>query len=319
MIEFSCTIETRFSRRLFTTATSKSNLFFFYLIISGFISTFFFRDLVRVVGVPSYSWFIVNEYGFVLIPSIIFLALNKSLRDSLSLRALNLSSTLVVTLISLLAIFLILPVTFLSNVFYHNFIGGQVQQFYSLPYWEGLFAIGITPAICEEMAMRGVILSGYKNADVKSAVMANAFFFGVFHMNPDQFFYTFLLGIILAYLVEITDSILSSMIVHFLNNSLMFTLGYFMLNDKENTTSPSHYSMIISVITFLVISMLSLLVIILLLKKLRKINKNKLKTFMPTLNENPLQTVTWPVYASVATFVGFMVFSQIIGKGHIFK
>ncbi len=267
---------------------------------------------------PSYNWFIINEYGFIFIPSLIFLTLNRSLKNNLSLKYLKLPSVLLVTLIGLLAIFLNLPVAFVSNTLYRNFIGGQVQQFYSLPYWEGLFAIGITPAICEETAMRGVILSGYKNVDVKSAVMANAFFFGVFHMNPEQFFYTFVLGIILAYLVKITDSIFSSMIVHFLNNSVVFTLGYFTFNDKKSTTSsPRHF--ITSTITFLIISMLSLFVIIPLLKKLRKINEDRLKDLVPTLNGNHLKTVTWPIYASVVAFATFMVFNQMIEKAHIFK
>ena len=316
-------VQLNYQGEIFTNSVSKSNLFFFYLIISEFFSSLFFEDLTKVTGIPSYSWFIVNEYGFILIPSLIFLAINKDLKYNVSLSPLKISSIALVTLIGFFAIFLNLPIAILSNDMYRNFIGTQMKPLYSLPYWQGLFIIAVTPAICEETAMRGVILSGYKSVDVKSAVMTNGFLFGMLHMNPNQFFYTFVGGMIFAYLVETTDSIFSSMIAHFLNNFMAFTVGYLMFSTKKPLKSSPHplpHHFVISLIVNLLISMLMLFYIVLLFKKLRKISKKQPP--VPTsivLVKKATKTITWPLYASTLIFAGSMVFAQAIEKIHIFK
>lgn len=70
-----------------------------------------------------------------------------------------------------------------------------------------LFIIAVTPAICEEVFMRGVVLDGYRNIPLWKAAIMNGVLFGLFHNNFMQLSYTSIVGIILTYVVVLTNSI----------------------------------------------------------------------------------------------------------------
>lgn len=77
----------------------------------------------------------------------------------------------------------------------------------------------ILPAICEEFANRGGLLTVMRGFhSEKKTILLIAIAFGLFHQNITQIFYTAILGALLAYLVLETGSILPAVIVHFMNN-----------------------------------------------------------------------------------------------------
>jgi len=84
-----------------------------------------------------------------------------------------------------------------------------------------IFAIGIIPALTEELFFRGLILDGLKNNYSKrKAIIISAFLFGVIHLNPWQFYGAFIIGLISAWICIETNSILLSICIHFFNNVL---------------------------------------------------------------------------------------------------
>ena len=92
-----------------------------------------------------------------------------------------------------------------------------------------LFAMALSPAICEELLFRGVILRASRaRMGVVAAVVLNGVVFGVFHMSIYRFFPTMLLGMVLAVIVIRTRSIIPAMIFHFLNNGCAVVIGRFM-------------------------------------------------------------------------------------------
>lgn len=83
------------------------------------------------------------------------------------------------------------------------------------------------PAVCEEFAVRGGLLTTVKNSfrpEVVILLMGVAF--GLFHQNITQVFYTALFGAFMAFLALKFKSILPCMIVHFMNNGLSVYLDY---------------------------------------------------------------------------------------------
>lgn len=78
----------------------------------------------------------------------------------------------------------------------------------------------ILPPILEETVFRGLILQylGKTGAKFFVANIIQAVFFGIFHMNLVQGFYTFFLGLLLGYLAYRYDSILVPMAMHFFYN-----------------------------------------------------------------------------------------------------
>ena len=86
--------------------------------------------------------------------------------------------------------------------------------------------IAILPAICEEIAHRGLLLSGFSRLGLKASVIISSLLFGLLHLNINQVFYATVLGFLMAIAVVITKSIFPAMIMHFCNNGLSLYFSY---------------------------------------------------------------------------------------------
>lgn len=89
----------------------------------------------------------------------------------------------------------------------------------------GLLCVCVAPALGEEFMFRGVMLGSYRRKGGLKAVVLSALVFALGHFNPAQLVHQFILGVVLAYLVEATDNIWYAVAVHFLNNVLALFLG----------------------------------------------------------------------------------------------
>lgn len=86
--------------------------------------------------------------------------------------------------------------------------------------------MAVLPACVEEFMFRGVLFQTYRKSKMLPAILLSAFMFGCMHMNLNQFMYAFALGVYLAFLVEATGSIFSSMIAHFTLNFTSVVLSF---------------------------------------------------------------------------------------------
>ncbi|MCA9221023.1 MAG: CPBP family intramembrane metalloprotease, partial [Planctomycetales bacterium] len=96
----------------------------------------------------------------------------------------------------------------------------------SAPLWSVLLVIAVTPAICEELAFRGFVLSGLQSTGRKwTAILISSFFFGVMHSVLQQQLSAFLVGIIIGYLAAQTRSLWPCVLFHVTHNSLGVLVG----------------------------------------------------------------------------------------------
>ena len=93
-----------------------------------------------------------------------------------------------------------------------------------------IMVFALIPAICEEFAFRGFILSGLEHQHrTSSAILLSALMFGFLHVLLSlfqQLFNATLLGIVLGLLAVRSRSILPGILFHFLNNGLAVARGY---------------------------------------------------------------------------------------------
>ena len=82
--------------------------------------------------------------------------------------------------------------------------------------------IALVAPIVEELIFRGVIMHGFmRNYHSVTAILVSALFFALFHLNPWQFPTTFLLGLLLGWVMVISRNIIICIIGHSINNLLV--------------------------------------------------------------------------------------------------
>lgn len=89
-----------------------------------------------------------------------------------------------------------------------------------------VLTVAILPAFCEEFLHRGLLLNGTKEIGIKKAILISSLMFGLLHFNINQFFYAFVVGLLLALVAIVSKSIYPAMIIHFTNNFISVYLGY---------------------------------------------------------------------------------------------
>jgi sodium transport system permease protein len=89
-----------------------------------------------------------------------------------------------------------------------------------------ILMVAVVPAICEELAFRGFILSGLRHMGHKwRAIVVSSIFFGIAHGVFQQSIVACLLGTVIAYMAVQTGSIFPGMVFHMLHNSLQILSG----------------------------------------------------------------------------------------------
>jgi len=99
-------------------------------------------------------------------------------------------------------------------------------------YFACVFAMAVLPAVIEELVFRGIILHNLKKYGAVVAVLASALCFSLFHMNPAQLVYQFILGIVFAIVVLKTGNLVLAMLLHFLNNFFVITYTFITGSDR---------------------------------------------------------------------------------------
>ena len=146
---------------------------------------------------------------------------------ALRVNRIKISNVFLLILFTYLITPLISLINAISLVFSQNEIAGTITNITdNSPLILGILTVGLLPAILEESVYRGVLYNEYRKANPKIAIFLSALLFGLLHQNLNQFSYAFALGLIFALVIEATDSILSTMILHFVINSTSVVMNY---------------------------------------------------------------------------------------------
>lgn len=94
--------------------------------------------------------------------------------------------------------------------------------------WTTLLIVAALPAVCEELAFRGFILSGFSRGHNKwTAIVLSAVFFGAAHSIFQQSLVACLLGTVIGFIAMQSGSLLPGILFHIVHNSLALLAGDF--------------------------------------------------------------------------------------------
>lgn len=306
----------------------RSSLFALFLVIGQAFGGYLLHPIFNLLHLPLYASLVLGQVIILIIPSIIYFYITKlPIRETLRLNPIGLLDIIIIIALGIFIQPVAMLIGTISSMFFPNLISKVVFEMNSLPLITKLAVIALTPAICEEITMRGIFLSGYKKVDIKIAALMSGLIFGILHMNMQQFFYAFALGVLLAYLVHITNSIFASMICHFTFNGFQTLLSTFILKmvkvkgtlpaQQDIRSLPLSSKVSVLVVLFFVAVIFAaiawaLLMALLQINKDRKINKqNKfnlsenivLHENKPNIKENQESIFNWPFFTSIIVFV----------------
>ncbi|MCI0354089.1 MAG: CPBP family glutamic-type intramembrane protease, partial [Acidobacteria bacterium] len=107
------------------------------------------------------------------------------------------------------------------------------------PFPAQLLVYGLLPAVCEELAFRGFILSGLsRRIGADKAILVSSLLFAFAHMNAFRFLHTFVLGVALGLLATRSGSVLPGMAFHMLHNGLLLIVGYLAMQAERGAELP---------------------------------------------------------------------------------
>jgi uncharacterized protein len=130
-------------------------------------------------------------------------------------------------------------------------------------FWGAFMKVVVIAPVVEELIFRGVIMHGLmRNYSKGTAVFFSGLLFALFHLNPWQFPATFVLGMILGWIMIRTRNIALCITGHAINNLLVLLSISWMQQIKESPLASLSVLQVLIISAFLVILSLVLMKVI---------------------------------------------------------
>ena len=228
---------------------TKANLYFLILLLIEIIGPYGMREIYIATGVrDSRVIQAVSSIVLILLPAIIYILITKGrFKQVLRLNKLSFKQIIITIIIAIICIPLSTCLSIIGLMFFKNNIGAYMTSIAtSTPLIVMLLLVAVMPAIIEEISLRGVVLWGYNGQSKVMAALFTGVFFGILHLDGLQFIYATVLGFIMAYVVRVTNSIFSSMIIHFIVNGssvILLATSLNMTNSDEIAKQAKNFDM----------------------------------------------------------------------------
>lgn len=191
----------------------------------------------RFIDNNTYAIILINQYIVVLMPVLIYTIYSRlPIKETFRFNKLELTSAVIIIIASFPAYMVAVMLNNIA-VFFLQFIGDIPQQAIPVPenipqLIVGIFVIAVSPAICEELLHRGLMLKAYEKRGTFKALIITSVFFGIFHFDITNLLGPIFLGILIGYYVIRTNSIFAGMLAHFINNSIAELIFYFTADQR---------------------------------------------------------------------------------------
>lgn len=273
-------------------AMKMAGLFFFLVMILQIpISV-----LIVAIGnvVPSDYYVLVSllvTQGYLLVCGLLYMYITKqSFRKDLMIKKYKISTFFLSLAVLICATPMANWLNLFSQMFAKNEISNSIYEITTtVPVWMGIVMIGCLPGFIEELLYRGIMYGAFRKRSILTGIIVSSLTFGLMHMNFNQIMYAVYLGIVFAFLVEATGSLVSSMILHMLFNAVNTVYVYVLpklydflaqyyeeyadvdIEELINST-PSKQDILTNLLVMTPAAVIGVVLVILLLRKIAKLN-----------------------------------------------
>lgn len=272
---------------------------------------------------------LITEFILIALPPLIYVIIKRSsIKRELRFNRLHLVDTLLVILIFLCGYPIAMFVNLIGNIFVSLFgklittpipAASNINEYFIL-----LLIVAGSAGLCEEILFRGLMLRGYEKLGMWRSILFTAVLFAMLHINIQNIFGPLFLGILLGYVVYVTNSIYAGMLGHFVNNGISVTMT-FLFMQLPLFRNPSTQSLpkgvetlglIAWAVIFGFIAVLPSIIMVICMKTLKELNKDKIEAVQTDINEAKdlgirsvikNRRIMWPIYISFVIFCFFSI------------
>lgn len=209
-----------------------TNLFFLIFVLAYIGLSMLTGILLSGVDLPYWSLFIISD-AVLLLPIIIFLGICRANPLEMEcMRATGISNILLSVVYAYALLPLILFLNMITMTFTDNAADDMLAGVSEYSLGIRLLLLAAAPAVVEEFVFRGVLREPYRRRNVLGAALVSGLFFGIIHLNVNQFVYAFAMGVAFSLLAEASGSILCPMAAHFAVNAYSVLLSFAALQEE---------------------------------------------------------------------------------------
>ncbi|MBQ5952110.1 MAG: CPBP family intramembrane metalloprotease [Lachnospiraceae bacterium] len=199
---------------------------FLFLVVFHLAGIYALRYLVPREAFPMWVWMMMGEIMLLVPALIVMLVRRESPFRVFPFRLLPVSSLLLLLAYAICLMPGVSLLNMLSMLVAPNAAADAMGTVLGYPLPAALMMIAVAPAVVEETMFRGMLYGDLRRERIWPAVFLSGVFFGVMHMNFNQFCYATAMGIAFALLAEATGTILAPMLVHAFYNGQSTVLAW---------------------------------------------------------------------------------------------
>lgn len=272
---------------------------------------------------------LITEFLLIALPTLLYLIFKKgNLKRELRFNRLGLIDAILVVIIFCCGYPVAIFINLVANIFVSLFgklisspipMAGNMNEYFLL-----LLIVAGSAGLCEEILFRGLVLRGYEGLGMWKSIVFTAVLFAMLHLNIQNIFGPLFLGIVLGYVVYITNSIYAGMLGHFANNAISVSITFFLMQFPifKNAAAQNlpagveTLGLFVWAVIFGFIAVIPGIIMVFCMKALKELNSDKQREFIADAAEcerlklrniikNP--RVAWPIYISIALFCFYSV------------
>lgn len=272
---------------------------------------------------------IITEFLLIALPPLLYVIIKRSsIKRELRFNRLHFVDSLLVIVIFLCGYPIAVFVNLIGNIFVSFFgklitspipVASNINEYFVM-----LLIVAASAGLCEEILFRGLILRGYEKLGMWRSIIFTAVLFSMLHINIQNIFGPLFLGILLGYVVYITNSIYAGMLGHFVNNGISVSIMFLLMQlplfkDAAAQNIPAGaetLGLIVWAVIIGIIAVLPSIILVICMRTLKELNKDRTKAVQANIDEierlglsgvikNP--KIMWPIYISFAIFCFFSI------------
>lgn len=302
-----------------------NTLFLFVVIVAIAASTFASLLATKSIKIPIMLNLIISQC-LILLPALIFLLLfyKSSLKNIIGDK-ISVGSFFLIIVLTELCMPLATTANLFSQLFTKNEMVGISGEVTEIPFLSVFLMMGIIGPMSEEFVFRGVIFRGLRKHSGRflASMFLSALFFGLMHLNLNQFCYAIVLGCVFAIVDEALGSLIPSIIMHCVINTqnvaLLYVADFAMkitgqsLSSAYDSSVSKNLIVVMTIISFSCAMIMTVLAGLLLfgICNIEKKSDNFRNLFKKTETENDavrLKVLTFSGIVAIA-ISGFVIFA----------